>query len=56
MYLFVGRPHRKRGHFFNNISETKTIVWGLNKAFFHHLRQQRGDEKGVKRRVYNVMG
>jgi hypothetical protein len=28
--------------FFNNISQTKTSVRGLNKAFFHHLRQQKG--------------
>jgi hypothetical protein len=51
-------PRRKSGYFFNNISQTKTSVGGLNKAFFHHLRQQKGGgrEKGVKRRVYRVMG
>jgi hypothetical protein len=28
--------------FLNNISQTKTEVGGLNKAFFHHLRKQKG--------------
>jgi hypothetical protein len=57
MYLLVGGPRRKSGHFFNNISQTKTSVKGQNNAFFHHLRQtKRGGEKGVKRRVYEVMG
>jgi hypothetical protein len=53
MYLLVGGPRRKSGHFFNNISQTKTSVGGLNNAFFHHLRQQKGAgvKKGVKRRT-----
>jgi hypothetical protein len=57
MYLLVGGRAEKVVTFFNNISQTKTSVWGLNKAFFHHKRQQKGGgEKGVKRRVYEVMG
>jgi hypothetical protein len=55
MYLLVGGRAEKEVTFFNNISQTKTSVGGLNKAFFHHLRQQKGGE-GVKMRVYNVMG
>jgi hypothetical protein len=49
---FGWRPRRKRGHFFNNISQTKTKVWGLNKAFFHHLRQQKGGVKKALKGVY----
>jgi hypothetical protein len=58
MYLLVGGPRRKIGHFFlNNISQTKTSVGGLNKAFSPFETTKRGrDEKGVKRRVYRVMG
>jgi hypothetical protein len=41
------------GHFLNNISQTRTSVGGLNKAI---LQQKGGGEKGVKRRVYWVMG
>jgi hypothetical protein len=54
----MGGRAEKEVHFFNNISQTKTSVWGLNTAYFHHLRQQKrgGGEKGVKRRVYEVMG
>jgi hypothetical protein len=55
MYLLVGGPHRKSGHFFNNISQTKTSVMGLNNAFFSPFETTKG-EKGVKRRVYEVMG
>jgi hypothetical protein len=33
--------------FLSNISQTKTSVGGLNKAFFHHLRQQKRAFKGV---------
>jgi hypothetical protein len=40
--------------FLNNISQTKTSVGGLNKAFFHNKKGW--GEKGVKTRVYNVMG
>jgi hypothetical protein len=36
-----------------NISHTKTSAGGLNKAFFSTIK---GDEKGVKMRVYWVMG
>jgi hypothetical protein len=58
MYLLVGGRAEKLVTFFNTISQTKTSVKGLNNAFFHHLRQQKGGggEKGVKRRVYEVMG
>jgi hypothetical protein len=54
--LLDRRPRRKSD---NNISQTKTSVGGLNKAFFNHLRKQNGDgeeKKGVKMRVFNVMG
>jgi hypothetical protein len=52
-----GAAPKKRSLFLNNISQTKTSVGALNKAFFHHWRQQkRWGEKGVKRRVYHVMG
>jgi hypothetical protein len=37
-----GGPRRKSGHFFNNISQTKNSVWGLNRAFFHCLRPPGG--------------
>jgi hypothetical protein len=58
MYLLAGGRAENVVTFFNNISQTKSIGKGLNNAFFHHLRQQKGggDEKGVKRRVYEVMG
>jgi hypothetical protein len=33
--------------FLNNFSQTKTSVGGINKAFFHHLRQQQ--KTGMKK-------
>jgi hypothetical protein len=34
MHLLVGGRAEKVVIFLNNISQTKTSVWGLNKAFF----------------------
>jgi hypothetical protein len=34
--------------FLNNISQTKASVEGLNKAFFHHLRHQKGVKRALK--------
>jgi hypothetical protein len=56
MYFLVGGRAEKVVTFLNNISQTKTSVLGLNKASFHHLRQQKEGENGVKRRVYRVIG
>jgi hypothetical protein len=42
MYLLVGGRAEKVVTFLNTISQTKTSVGGLNKAFFHHLRHQKG--------------
>jgi hypothetical protein len=54
----LGGRAEKEVTFLTTFLKQKTSVGGLNKAFFHHLRQQNGGEgeKGVKRRVYNVMG
>jgi hypothetical protein len=41
MYLLVGGRAENVATLLNSISQTKTSVWGLNKAFFHHLRQQK---------------
>jgi hypothetical protein len=43
---------RKSGHFFNNISQTKNSVWGLNRAFFHCLRPQKGGGKKPSKHAY----
>jgi hypothetical protein len=56
MDLLVGSRAEKVVTFLNNISRPKTSVVGLNKVFLHHLRQQKGGEKVVKRRVHRVMG
>jgi hypothetical protein len=37
MCLFDRGWRRKNYHFFNTISQTKTSVWGLNKAFFKKI-------------------
>jgi hypothetical protein len=42
MYLLVGGPQRKSDHFFINISQTKTCVWGPNRTYFHFLTPKRG--------------
>jgi hypothetical protein len=53
MYLLVGGRAEKVVTFLSNISQTKTSVWGLNKAFFHHLRQQKGGgQKKALKGVY----
>jgi hypothetical protein len=55
--LFGYGARRKSGHFFKQHFSNKNKCWGLNKAFFYHLRQQKkGSEKGVKRRVFWVIG
>jgi hypothetical protein len=41
MYLLDSGCAKKVVTFLNNISQTKTSVGGLNKAFFHHLRQEK---------------
>jgi hypothetical protein len=42
MYLWVTGRAEKEVTFSNNIFQTKkTSVLGQNKAFFHHLRQQK---------------
>jgi hypothetical protein len=58
MYLLVGGRAEKMVTFLNNISQTKTSVGGLNKQFlpFETTKKGGGGEKGVKRRVYRVMG
>jgi hypothetical protein len=48
----LGGRAEKEVTFFNNISQTKTSFGGLNKAFFHHLRQQKGG--GVKKALKGV--
>jgi hypothetical protein len=50
--FLIGDGNEKVITFFNNISKTKTSVWGLNRTFYHHLRPQDGGggvKKGVKR-------
>jgi hypothetical protein len=47
MYLFDGGCAEKVVTFFNNISQTKISVWGLNKVVFH-------GRKAVKTRLYEV--
>jgi hypothetical protein len=44
--------------FFNNISQTKTSVWGLNRAFFHCLMPQKGGggQKAIETRLYEGKG
>jgi hypothetical protein len=47
--FWMGDGAEKVVTFFNNISQTKNSVWGLNRAFFHCLRPQRwGDKKPSK--------
>jgi hypothetical protein len=55
MYLYEGERRRKRDHFFNNISQTQNGVWGLNRAFFHCLTPQKGEE-AVKTRLHEEKG
>jgi hypothetical protein len=39
--------------FLNNISQTKTSVWGLNRACYHCLRpQKRGVDKKPSKHAY----
>jgi hypothetical protein len=49
----LGSRAEKVVTFLNNISQTKISVGGVNKAFFHHLRHQKGG--GWKRRIYRVI-
>jgi hypothetical protein len=48
MYLLDGGGAEKVASFLKHISQTKTNVGGLNKAFFHHLRQQKEGGKVLK--------
>jgi hypothetical protein len=50
MYHFDGGRRRKSGHFFNNISQTKNSILGLNMTYFHCLRPQKnwGSKKPSK--------
>jgi hypothetical protein len=52
MYLVDGGRAEKVLTFFNNISQTKTWVWGPNRTFFHYLRPKR--ERGVKSALFCV--
>jgi hypothetical protein len=57
MYHFDGGPRRKSDHIFNNISQTKNRVWGLDRALFHCLMPQKGmGQKPVKTRLYEGKG
>jgi hypothetical protein len=56
MWYLDGGGRWKSGHFFNNISQTKNSVWGLDRAFFHCLRPQKGGQKAVETRLYKGKG
>jgi hypothetical protein len=50
---------RWRWKSYNIFFKWKQVFWGLNRAFFHHLRPQKGGGEGLKRcekMWYELMG
>jgi hypothetical protein len=47
-----GATPKKRSLFFKQHFSNKNKCWSLNKAFFHHLKQQKGG--GVKKALKGV--
>jgi hypothetical protein len=55
----MGSSAEKVINIFNNISQTKNSVWGLNRAFFSLFEASKKGgrgQKAVKSRVYEVKG